>query len=293
MGFVLRRLPLFEDDLYLGMQVTNLWVVDQILRDMEIQLLARYIEEERTPGAQATLVSAISQLWIFGLYELLRNWRSRAKKVLDFAESLAGISRDQRKERIQEKKREVEGAAEASHGLAFRWPAFERASQDRRYVRRLQVAVDGSELLFRRIEALRVNLAKHEIPKSNAYAMAPGYGRIDMGNGSISWQVLLGDNEVDMVSRRELADECWQLGKDRSRFILPRFLQAKVAMFPKRSYALRQVAVRLKDGTEYRRVLIYWSKLVVGVLGSPNIPFDARNVVEVEPDTDIPDRPGA
>ena len=40
----LRRLPLFDEDLYLSMQATNLQVVDHILRDMESQLLARYIE---------------------------------------------------------------------------------------------------------------------------------------------------------------------------------------------------------------------------------------------------------
>jgi hypothetical protein len=36
------------------------------------------------------------------------------------------------------------------------------------------------EPLFRRIEALRMNLAKHEVPKLHAVpAMAPGYGRIN------------------------------------------------------------------------------------------------------------------
>jgi hypothetical protein len=92
----LRKLPLFEDDLYLGMQVTNLEVVDHILRDMESQLLALYIEKERTPGPEAMVVSAFSQLWVFGLYELLRTWRTRAQRILDFAQSLAGVPNDNR-----------------------------------------------------------------------------------------------------------------------------------------------------------------------------------------------------
>jgi hypothetical protein len=49
------------------------------------------------------------------------------------------------------------------------------------------------------------------------------------------------------------------------------------------------VTVRLKDGTEYRRVLVYWSKIVVSILGRPDIPFDARRVVDVRPDIDTPE----
>ena len=110
-----------------------------------------------------------------------------------------------------------------------------------------------------------------------------------MEHGSIYWQVQLGDNEIDIVSRRDLADECGRATKDRSRYILPRPIQDRVKTFPKRSYAVRQVTVRLKDGTEYRRVLVYWSKIVVSILGRPDIPFDARRVVDVRPDIDTPE----
>ena len=75
-----------------------------------------------------------------------------------------------------------------------------------------------------------MGLAKHEIPKAGRYALAPGYGRIHMEHGSIYWQVLLGDNEIDIISRRELADECERLTKDRSRS--PRAIQEHVKTFP-------------------------------------------------------------
>jgi hypothetical protein len=45
--------------------------------------------------------------------------------------------------------------------------------------------------------------------------MAPGYGRIDMLTGSIYWLVELRGDEVDLVSRRTLADECRRLALDR------------------------------------------------------------------------------
>jgi|HubBroStandDraft_4_1064222.scaffolds.fasta_scaffold407640_2 hypothetical protein len=53
-----------------------------------------------------------------------------------------------------------------------------------------------------------MNLAKHEVPKLHGVpAAAPGHGRIDGRNGSISWQIDLGNDCVDLVSRRSLADE--------------------------------------------------------------------------------------
>lgn len=74
--------------------------------------------------------------------------------------------------------------------------------------REVDQAAQRVEPVFRRIEALRMNLAKHEVPKKKGErAMAPGYGRIDYGDGSISWMVDLGENNVDVVSRRSIANQ--------------------------------------------------------------------------------------
>jgi hypothetical protein len=72
----------------------------------------------------------------------------------------------------------VEKLSEPSDGLVFQCPPFERMARDPKYAAQLQSVFDNSEFLFRRLEALRMTLAKHEVPKSGAYAMAPGYGRI-------------------------------------------------------------------------------------------------------------------
>ena len=54
----------------------------------------------------------------------------------------------------------------------------------------------------------RVNLAKHEVKGvRGSVAPVPGYGRIDMTNGSIYWMVDVGGNAVDIVSSRAIADE--------------------------------------------------------------------------------------
>lgn len=87
----LQSLPLLEDDLYLRMQAFNLGIVDQLLKDMEGQLLSEHYKQEGTPVATATVVSAVSQLWVFGLYELLRTWRQRAREVLRFGKEVAEL----------------------------------------------------------------------------------------------------------------------------------------------------------------------------------------------------------
>ena len=45
----------------------------------EHDLAAEYHEQETTPVPTAAMVSAVAQLWIFGLYELLRTWRQRGR----------------------------------------------------------------------------------------------------------------------------------------------------------------------------------------------------------------------
>jgi hypothetical protein len=66
--------------------------------------------------------------------------------------------------------------------------------------------------LFRNLEAVRITLAKHEVPKSKGLrAQAPGYARIDMTNGSLNWMILHGDGSAQIITRKELADECRHL----------------------------------------------------------------------------------
>ena len=61
-----------------------------------------------------------------------------------------------------------------------------------------------------------MNLAKHEAPKMNGVpALAPGYGRVDRIDGSISWQVDLGDGSAELVSRCNIVDELRSLVIDR------------------------------------------------------------------------------
>ena len=192
------NLPLFED-LFLNMQGQNVMLVDFYLQDLEGELLREYIESERTPFPATLIVSALNQMWIFGLYELLRTWRQRVRDLKQKAPKTAVPPPANGPE-----------AEPAPTELATLYPQrqLQRLRDDPTFAADLNEAYDRIEPLFRRIEALRMNLAKHEVPKMKGVpALAPGYGRIDMMSGSMVWQVDLGNMVVDMVSRRSLADQ--------------------------------------------------------------------------------------
>ncbi len=282
---VLRTLPLF-DDLFLSMQALNLGVVDTFLMDIEHDLLREYMEKERTPIDTATFVSALSQLWIFGLYELLRTWRQRAQKIIHFADELHPLTTLERDERIAEQRHNIQNAASDPLMMDLHWRQFEKATNDDEFLESLSKAHDRIERLFRRIEALRMSLAKHEIPKQKeSIALAPGYGRIDTTTGSIYWQVALRGNEVDMISRRAIADAVRELVEDRPQRILPRQIQRKLKKLPEHSYGVKRVAVVLEDKTEYNGVFVAWDKEVIGVHGFGAIPFDVNKVIDVRNDS--------
>lgn len=276
---VFRTLPLVED-LYLGMQAINLDIVDVVLEDEELALLRRYIEIERTPLPETLFVSALSQLWIFGLYELLRTWRQRVDDVLRFVKTYQSRPSGQRTSYLLEKRRKVKRLRR--HALQSPWRYYSKALKSRKYLTVLENAYDRTELVFRRSEALRVSLAKHEIPKSKgASAMAPGYGRIDMNTGSIYWQIILQGKEIDLVSRRTLADQCRTISQDYSKYILPRDIQGKLAGFPHHSYGTKRISVTLKDGRSHDGVIVAWDRQIVFIEGQDKLPFDAKKIIAV------------
>jgi len=286
----IQSLPLLDNEPYLHMQVINLGIVDDFLVDLESQLLHEYLVTEKTPLPRAAFVSALSQLWIFGVYELLRTWRQRCREVLLFSEELQKLSGSMRDEHIAEKKRKLQTASPYSDDTPIpQWRSFERVTYDRDFPSLVRNAFDSSEFLFRKIEALRVHLAKHEVPKvKGSIALGPGYGRIDASNGSICWHVLLRGNWADVISRRDIADACRDLVKDKSPYILPPDVQNKIANIPEFSYGAKRVSLRLSDGTVYHKVFVLWNKQVTSVSEYECIPFDARKVVDVikEPEKD-------
>lgn len=223
---VLRGLPLL-DEVFLGMQALNVHVVDGYLEQIEAELLQEYIERERTPTASALFVSALSQMWVFATYELLRTWRQRVREMLGWADELSGLTDGEREEAAEAMRQEIEHRASEVLDPGLRWRVFARA-QDGQFVEELRSAWNRTQLAFRAVEAVRMTLAKHEVPQQGGvFAGAPGYGRIDMETGSIYWQIELGSNEVAVFSRRALADGLGALSLPNDR-ILPDAIQEQV-----------------------------------------------------------------
>jgi hypothetical protein len=277
---VLKSLPLLND-LYVGMQAMNLTIVDAMIEEMEADLLAEFIHLERTPIPSVMIVSALSQLWIFGVYELLRTWRQRLQDVLKFADRTAALPPEPREAEIAAKEASLRDPTYDLAGHAPHVTAYRRAVLDQPYRESLRTALYRSEIPFRRIESLRVHLAKHEIPKAKGvYGGGAGYSRINY-DGSIAYHVPLGDHQVDIITRRQIADDLRQLADDRPLSILSSELQEKITRFAQHSYGIKRVIATLKDGTQHD-VAIAWGRHLVFVRGYGMPPFGADMIVDVE-----------
>jgi hypothetical protein len=87
-----------------------------------------------------------------------------------------------------------------------------------------------------------------------------------MPNGSMQWQLELGRNEIEVVSRRGLADALRALARQNDR-ILSAALQEKVATLEREGYGLNRVVAVLDDGTEVPGVRRLWATEIVAVDG--------------------------
>ena len=277
---VLKSLPLLND-LYVGMQAMNLTIVDSMIEEMEGDLLAEYIHLERTPIPSVMIVSALSQLWIFGVYELLRTWRQRLQDVLKFADQTATLASERRDAQIAAREASLHDPTYDLVGHVPHGKVYRRAVLDDPFRESLRTALHRSEIPFRRIESLRVHLAKHEIPKAKGvYGGGAGYSRINY-DGAIAYHVPLGDHEVDIVTRRQIADDLRQLADDRPLSILSPELQEKIKPFAQQTYGIKRVVATLKDGSKHD-VAIAWGRHLVFVRGYGMPPFGAEMIVDVE-----------
>lgn len=265
------------------MQAFNLDLVDAYLLDLEQQILREYYEQDEWPAPDIHFLSALSQLWVLGLYEILRTWRQSVNEALKFSNRIKAAPRNERQKVIADQKeglKDMVGDPKDADIFYYRHykPAEKNAPS---YAYRLQSAFDLTEDLFHRIEALRIMLAKHEVPtRKRQYARAPGYGRINEVDGSIFWQISLGENEVDQISHREISDMCREILKRRKRVFIPPSLRQKVRNVPRLSYAYRLITVSVRDGAVFPGVLVRWGSEVLKVDGHFEIPFRGKDIID-------------
>ena len=123
------------------MQALNLEIVDLFIEEQETSLLTEYMEKEKTP-AWTLFVSVLSQLWIFGLYELLRTWRQRASDFLGFTAELQTLTPAKQRERINLQKTRMHKAAEAALGFG-QWPTFRKGLRSKRLMKNIAEVREG------------------------------------------------------------------------------------------------------------------------------------------------------
>jgi len=190
-----RELPLF-DDVYLNMQAMNIAMIDTFITEQEYALLREYIEIEKTPTQQALFVSAQSQMWIFALYELLRTWSQRARKLKIWKESGA----------LNEMLKRVNND-EHNLGALMRARHIEWVIDDDGAIGYLERCESAIRPIFDVTSAIRINLAKHEVKgKPNVVVRAPGYGRINGLCGALDYELDLGDGAFQFLNRRDIAE---------------------------------------------------------------------------------------
>lgn len=195
----LRGLGLFGDDPYLSMQATNLDMVDVFIGQLEGQVLQSYWKQDGTPVIEATFLSAQSQMWIFAAYEALRTWRERAKGALVLAKN-GGFPL-----KIADLRKDV---GFQHHGRLMYADQLERLQKGPALLDAIQTDLRRTHIPFKRMEMLRVSLAKHQVSgKAKSVAYAPGYGRINMWSGAIDFELSTGPIILGTISRRDVADE--------------------------------------------------------------------------------------
>jgi hypothetical protein len=200
------KLNLLGGDPYLRMQAFNLAIVDQFLMGLESQLLQKLVEEERTPIPEAAFLSAQSQMWIFAAYELIRTWRQRARDMIKWAESgglaqkLAALEKEQGYQHF---------------GRLYRADQIRTVLADPGRVSAIQRDLKRAHMLFARLEAIRISLAKHEVRrKKNSVALRPGTGWINRWCGALDYEIENGRDSLGDINRRDIADEIRMLAAD-------------------------------------------------------------------------------
>ncbi len=189
----------FNDNPFLRIQGQQLAMVDNLLNGMEEQVLRGMADDEK-PGAQLALLSALSPMWIYAAYELLRTWRQRCDEVVRLA---ANGGFDLKAEHLEREKNYHH------HDRELRAEQLRTARDNPEIVQRMKDDLARTEIGFTIIEFIRVALAKHEVSskaRNKPIAFAPGLAMPDRHTGSMVYELSYGGSIIGFHSRRDLAE---------------------------------------------------------------------------------------
>jgi hypothetical protein len=199
------------DDLYLGMQAQNIARVEMAV----LRLWESYVLDEcradpgDVQGPKYRELMALSQMWVFGLYEFLRTWRERAKKLMDFEDELNKLATQTERDAYLAKIiAEAKESAKHVDQLPVYYPDHVAKIVDPDFMKSVRDYYANMRDLWQELSAVRMAAAKHELSgKKGVPAPAPGIGLPSQYTGSMCWQVLIGNKqEKRTIERRDLAD---------------------------------------------------------------------------------------
>ncbi|MEE4452054.1 hypothetical protein [Novosphingobium resinovorum] len=195
----LRALAGFNDNPFLVIQGQQLALVDNLLNGMEERALRGMADDEK-PMTQRALLGALSPMWIYAAYELLRTWRQRCEEIIRLAASGGFDLKAQHLERETNYHH---------HDRELRAEQLRTARDNPEIVQRMKDDLTRTEIGFTIIEFIRVALAKHEVSskaKNKPIAFAPGLALPDRYTGSMVYELSNGGSIIGFHSRRDLAE---------------------------------------------------------------------------------------
>lgn len=189
----------FAGNPFLAMQASHLGLVDNMLNALEQEAMRQQFDDER-PREKIALLAALSPMWIFAAYELLRTWRQRCEEVIKLAENSG----------IELKASHLEQELGYRHyDRELRAQQLRDAQEQPELVDRMRVDLRRTEMGFTTLEFIRVALAKHEVSKKGSkkpIAFAPGLALSNRWCGSMEYELSNGGAIIDYVTRRDIAE---------------------------------------------------------------------------------------
>ena len=196
----LNSLAGFSDNPWLVMQGQQLELIDNVLNGMEREVLRHMLDDDR-PVETIALLTALSPMWIYAAYELLRTWRQRCDEVVRLASS-GGFDL---------KAAHLEREVNYQHyDRELRAQQLRIARDNPDLVQRMRDDLARTEMGFTTIEFIRVALAKHEVSGSKSkhkpIAFAPGLAMPNRYTGSMEYELSVGGSIIGYHTRRDLAE---------------------------------------------------------------------------------------
>jgi hypothetical protein len=152
----------------------------------------------------------VPYMWL----DVLRTWRQLAREILEHRAQCDAIEDGPKRAEHIEALRESKSArldrsasTEDLHEHMF-VTLLRRAEEDGEFVLRVRDARNRLDPEFAPLEALRVTLAKQEVPRAGKgmKAYMPAYTRGDPATGSMMWMVEFKDGSSEFIARRGIAD---------------------------------------------------------------------------------------